>query len=150
MDQQPIVNRRRFVAGAGLAVGAAAIGVAITSCGNDDATSDVTKVTKEKNSPDVPGALASVRDVPVGGGIVADGVVLTQQTDGVIKGFSSTCTHSGCTLKDVSNGLINCPCHGSKFHLDGTVAHGPAGRPLPAVPVRVEGEANGKYVVRGN
>jgi Rieske Fe-S protein len=40
----------------------------------------------------------------------------------------------------VSDGKINCPCHGSAFNVaDGTVANGPASRPLSPVGVKVEG-----------
>jgi Rieske Fe-S protein len=37
----------------------------------------------------------------------------------------------------VKNGGIECPCHGSVFNLDGTVAHGPAKAPLAAQPIMV-------------
>jgi Rieske Fe-S protein len=37
----------------------------------------------------------------------------------------------------VVDGLIECPCHGSRYRLDGTVAGGPAPRALPARPVTV-------------
>ena len=46
----------------------------------------------------------------------------------------------GCHLTEVRDGTINCPCHGSKFHLDGAVAHGPAFIPLLCRPVHVEGD----------
>jgi Rieske Fe-S protein len=37
---------------------------------------------------------------------------------------------------------MNCPCHDSRFRIaDGGVANGPAGRPLPAVNVTVDGGA---------
>ncbi|MGH3712628.1 MAG: Rieske (2Fe-2S) protein [Micromonosporaceae bacterium] len=87
-------------------------------------------------------ALAKVADVPVGGGLVlaAEKVVLTQPVEGTIKGFSSICTHHGCTLADVDHGTINCGCHGSKFDpATGAVRHGPATTGLPEVEVRVEG-----------
>jgi nitrite reductase/ring-hydroxylating ferredoxin subunit len=89
-------------------------------------------------------ALAKVADIPVGGGkIFADQkVVLTQPQQGTIKGFSLICTHQGCSVTEVSNGTINCPCHGSQFRIaDGSVAAGPAPQPLPAVAVTVEGDA---------
>ena len=84
--------------------------------------------------------LAKTSDVPVGGGIVlADRqIVLTQPTSGVVNAFTAICTHAGCTVSSVSGGTINCPCHGSRFHIaDGSVANGPAQQPLAAVPIHV-------------
>lgn len=86
------------------------------------------------------GALAKVSDIPVGGGKIftAAKVVITQPQQGTIKAFSSTCTHQGCTVNAISGGTINCPCHGSMYRIaDGSVAGGPAPKPLPAVPVTV-------------
>lgn len=84
--------------------------------------------------------LVASGDVPVGGGVIVsgEGVVVTQPTDGEFRGFSSTCTHQGCTVGDVSDGLIRCPCHGSRYFIeDGTVENGPATEPLPEVAVTV-------------
>ncbi|GAB3839765.1 Rieske (2Fe-2S) protein [Micromonospora andamanensis] len=91
-----------------------------------------------------PPALATLADIPVGGGaIFADaGVVVTQPTDGIIKAYSSTCTHQGCTVTSVSDGTIVCACHNSVFDIaDGSVRSGPAGAPLPAANVTVDGDA---------
>jgi Rieske Fe-S protein len=86
--------------------------------------------------------LSALSQVPVGGGIVlgAKGVVLTRVNADSVKGFSSICTHEGCTLASVAAGTINCPCHGSKFSAaTGAVVHGPATLPLPVIPVAVRG-----------
>ena len=86
------------------------------------------------------GPIAKTADVPVGSGVIVGDTVITQPTAGQFRGFCATCTHMGCHLTEVREGTINCPCHGSKFHLDGTVAHGPAFIPLLCRPVHVEGE----------
>jgi Rieske Fe-S protein len=88
------------------------------------------------------GAVADVADVPVGGGVVlaAQGLVVTQPVAGTFKAFSATCTHQGCTVNEVADGTINCPCHGSRFAVvDGAPTAGPADTPLPARAVAVRG-----------
>jgi Rieske Fe-S protein len=87
--------------------------------------------------------LASVDDIPVGGGSVIPGqqVVVTQPAAGTFACFSAICTHAGCTVSDVSDGTINCPSHGSRFRIaDGSVAAGPAPRALPRVAIAIEGD----------
>ena len=46
------------------------------------------------------------------------------------------CTHLGCTVSVTPEHFV-CPCHGSRFDLEGKVLTGPADRPLPRYPVRV-------------
>ncbi|WP_236239006.1 Rieske (2Fe-2S) protein [Streptomyces sp. CC228A] len=88
--------------------------------------------------------LAKTGDIPEGGGkVFADqGVVVTQPASGEFKAFSAMCTHQGCAVKDISDGVINCPCHGSKFDAaDGSVKAGPATTPLAPASITVEGES---------
>ncbi|AJF64444.1 Rieske (2Fe-2S) protein [Streptomyces vietnamensis] len=87
--------------------------------------------------------LARTSQIPVGGGTVfaKEKVVVTQPTAGEFKAFSAICTHQGCTVNKVEDGTIDCPCHGSKYRIaDGSVAAGPAPRPLPAEQIIVSGE----------
>ncbi len=93
-------------------------------------------------------ALAKLSDIPVGGGKIfeSDNVVVTQPTAGTFKAFSATCTHKSCIVKTVTDGLINCPCHGSQFSIkDGSVVTPARGlakdamQPLPAKTVTVTG-----------
>jgi rieske iron-sulfur protein len=55
--------------------------------------------------------------------------------------YSAICTHLGCTVLPPlsAQGYIVCPCHGSIFDPANAAAvvHGPANRPLPALPIEV-------------
>ena len=67
-------------------------------------------------------------------------IVVTQPTAGQYKAFTAVCTHMQCLVTKVENDTIDCPCHGSKFNAsDGTVANGPASRPLAPVTITVQG-----------
>ena len=86
-------------------------------------------------------AIARTADIPVGSGVIVDDVVITQPAEGKFNGFSAICTHAGCTVAEVVGASINCPCHGSSFNLDGTVAKEPASRPLDAKGIVVQGDS---------
>lgn len=153
-------TRRTLLAGTG-AIGAA---VLLVGCGDDGdaaaapptgtpASAEPTPTpAAEPTSAATPAAgsgkaLAKTADIPVGGGMIFpdDDVVVTQPAQGTFKAFSATCTHQGCTVGTVANGTINCACHGSRFRIeDGSVAGGPAVRPLPAAAVTVTGDTISK------
>jgi Rieske Fe-S protein len=45
--------------------------------------------------------------------------------------FAINCSHLGCSIAvNTTDKTFDCPCHGSRFNLDGTVKHGPAAYPL--------------------
>jgi cytochrome b6-f complex iron-sulfur subunit len=53
------------------------------------------------------------------------------KNEGKLTVYAQNCPHLGCTFnfnKDAET--FDCPCHGSRFHLDGSVLHGPAADPL--------------------
>ncbi|MFF6996503.1 Rieske (2Fe-2S) protein [Streptomyces sp. NPDC008313] len=145
--------RRTVVA----AVGAAGLAVALTACGSDDTSSGSSEVGSDGASSGGTGGgdnaaagaaggtvLAKTADIPEGGGkVFADqGVVVTQPSAGTFKAFSSKCTHRGCAVKGISDGVINCPCHGSQFSAaDGSVKKGPATSPLAATRITVDGDS---------
>ncbi|MFD4375555.1 Rieske (2Fe-2S) protein [Streptomyces sp. NPDC058486] len=130
------VARRTVVAagGAGLAT------AALAACGGTNAEGD----TGTRGADGAPqGPLAKTGDIPVGGGkVLADkGIVITQPKAGEYKAFSSKCTHAGCAVSEVKDGVIVCPCHQSKFDMsDGSVKSGPATSSLPPEPIEVKGE----------
>jgi Rieske Fe-S protein len=66
-----------------------------------------------------------------------EGAVLPGRTgafrddDGVLHAVSLQCTHMGCLLRfNRAERSWDCPCHGSRFDVDGAVLEGPAQRPL--------------------
>jgi Rieske Fe-S protein len=139
--QQP--SRRSVLTGAGAAVIAAIAGYAVAR--NSDAAKAKSPTaaangygpaTSGDHTPKPLVALAKV----TGDGIIASGVVLTRDASGGVQGRSATCTHQGCSVLAPHDGKVVCPCHGSEFDAaSGKVLRGPATQPLPAVPVRVQG-----------
>lgn len=50
---------------------------------------------------------------------------------GDLHAVSSVCTHLGCTVRfNHAETTWDCPCHGSRFAIDGRVLDGPATRAL--------------------
>jgi Rieske Fe-S protein len=83
--------------------------------------------------------LISLDRLPVGGVVVLSDarIVLTRTSGGEVHALSADCTHQGCVV-GASGGVIECPCHGSRFAADtGAVTRGPAARPLASIPVVV-------------
>jgi Rieske Fe-S protein len=111
-----------------------------------DAPTDASGETPDEGGGENTEGLIATADVAVGGGVILedDGIVITQPAQGEWRGFSSVCTHQGCTVASVAEGTINCNCHGSQFSIeDGSVVTAanqgdPSQQdPLPAVDVEV-------------
>ncbi|WP_231918109.1 Rieske (2Fe-2S) protein [Microlunatus sagamiharensis] len=98
------------------------------------ASSPSASASAEASSEAAPsGPSVATADVPTGGGVILDDAdyVVTQPSAGTFKAFSKICTHQGCPVTKVANGVIECPCHGSEFSVeDGSVKQGPANKPL--------------------
>lgn len=159
MTQEPLVTqepqrdtratRRGVLAGVGLA----GLAGAVSACGSGSssagsaaapATTAAAPAAGAGSTGNPAGVLATTSEIPVGGGKIftAEKVVVTQPSPGDFKAFSAVCTHMGCIVNQISNGTIDCPCHGSQYSIkDGSVVSGPAPSPLPAESVKVSGNS---------
>ena len=57
-----------------------------------------------------------------------DVIIINQENK--LSVYTAKCTHLGCTIGHAENGELVCPCHGSKFDMEGNPLKGPAVRPL--------------------
>jgi Rieske Fe-S protein len=83
----------------------------------------------------LPAEASSADDVPAGEArVVRTGLGKTgvfRDDDGNVHAVSMRCTHLGCLVKfNDAERSWDCPCHGSRFDLDGRVLAGPATAPL--------------------
>ena len=132
---------------------AAGVGVPLlAACGSadPDSASDPSGTSSAPSASGTSGTsgsggdvLAETSDIEVGGGEVFPDqeVVVTQPKAGEFKCFTAVCSHQGCIVANVSDGTINCDCHGSQYSIeDGSVVTGPATFPLAEEPITVSGD----------
>jgi cytochrome b6-f complex iron-sulfur subunit len=161
------ISRERFIR-LGTALGVGAAGASLAACGGN-ASSGGDSGGKESdggggygggNSGDQGGqssdkgsqaasssdgaAIAAESDVAPGSAVTfknaGSPAVLVHLDNGDFVAYSAVCTHQGCTVA-YKNGQLACPCHGSVYDpADGAaVIAGPAPKPLPEIPVKVQG-----------
>ncbi|WP_029137788.1 Rieske (2Fe-2S) protein [Nakamurella lactea] len=128
MPGSPSLPNRRTV----LAVGGGAAAAALVAACGSSPTATTTTVAKGAE-------LAAVSDIPDGGALVVDQVVLARTGD-TVTAHSGICTHQGCAVVAAQSGdEVDCPCHGSRYTAStGAVLQGPATAPLPEVQVTVK------------
>lgn len=57
--------------------------------------------------------------------------------DGKLKGLSLICKHRGCEVEwNGSDKTWDCPCHGSRYELDGSLKRGPAESDLDSIVIK--------------
>jgi len=140
------ISRQKILLGAGLGLVTAVLAACSTygkkpEAAGESSTTPAAPSASGGTAAPAAKAIAKTSDVPVGSGVIVGEVVVTQPSAGVFKGLSAKCTHKGCTVDKVADGTIDCPCHGSKFNLDGTVVNGPAQEPLAVENITVQGDS---------
>lgn len=84
-------------------------------------------------------------EIPVGNLIVMpEQKLYVVHTEAGFFAMSAICTHLGCMTRHLPEGAVFCPCHGSRFDLEGHVTAGPAPAPLARFHLALE---SGELVV---
>ena len=152
------MNRREFVSWVGMGALATSLPVAIAACQSETAstseeseapeetTSDAGADTGSEASADGFAELGTVSELEESGSLSSknfqgEQVVVIQDPNNAdaLIAVNSLCTHQGCSVA-WEGGVFACPCHGSSFNPDGTVASGPASEPLATYEAKVEGD----------
>jgi cytochrome b6-f complex iron-sulfur subunit len=117
------MNRKEFLKTSGILTvsGLAAITAFIESCKKN-----------EMSAPEAPSvnfnldlsASANSSLNNVGGYVYNSGVIVACIAAGSFVALSQACTHQGCTVTYSSNSF-NCPCHGGRYDVNGSVTAGP-------------------------
>ncbi len=143
------MKRRQFVNLCGLGLLAASLPVAIAACQADPSSELL------EPSPGTTGDAAREDGFVVIGSVseLSEAGAITQasfrgQTVAVIRdpenpegvvAVNALCTHQGCTVAwDADQVRFACPCHGSQFNADGSVAAGPATDDLGTFAAKIE------------
>jgi cytochrome b6-f complex iron-sulfur subunit len=140
------MDRRAFL----LRVGALAssLPVAIAAC-----TPDQTPPTAQQSAAPKPSAaggftkVGTLQDLDKDGFIAdkkfAAGPLVVMRDPGdkaKLIAVNATCTHKGCVVDwNAQDKILLCPCHSAKFKPDGSVANGPAEKPLAIFTVKTDG-----------
>lgn len=66
-------------------------------------------------------------------------VAVYKDKDGVVHSISAVCTHQGCHVRfNNQEKTWDCPCHGSRYDIDGSVLHGPTCKSLKKIDISKE------------
>ena len=135
-DTTTPVSRRRFCAEACQMASCATLATLFSACDDSSPTSPSGMGSKL-------GVLSgrftgSAVQVTAAGSPLADvgGAALVESTAGVFlisrtgasafSAIDAVCTHEGCTITGLAGDTYVCPCHGSRYSLNGQVTGGPA------------------------
>jgi len=127
-------SRRELLQGLGVAaIGALVVGAGCGQQGSSLSTAtsascgagECIDLTDAANQPLTTAGGAMLVDM------AGDTIMVVRVSDTQVIALSAICTHAGCSM-DYAAGqkVLDCPCHGSQFAIDGSVLRGPAVRPL--------------------
>lgn len=141
------MERRRFLGWVGVGFLASSLPVVIAACEGDkgepqaqqgDSDSSASNAPREDGFQEV----GTVEELEQKGKIkyaAADVMVVRDPDTKELSAVNLKCTHQGCSVDwDTEANGFACPCHGSKFAVDGSVTNPPADKPLTTYEAKEE------------
>ncbi len=139
------MERRTFLGCVGLGTLVSSVSGVIVACSNEETSETETSTTPPTNEF-VP--VGNIEELDISGFILNKDaaavpvLVFRNPNTSELVAVTSKCTHAGCDVElDTEAQLLACPCHGSKFTFDGSVANQPATQPLASYQVKQEGNS---------
>jgi Rieske Fe-S protein len=134
-------TRRDFCVAACQALSLGAVAAALQACGggSDNPNEPSGGFGNVPALPSIPATVTNgAATLAVGGTALATnggtaivtsslGTMLVVRNDTAsVSAFTATCTHQQCTVTGFTEGVFQCPCHGSRYNTNGAVVRGPA------------------------
>ena len=139
------MDRRTFLGWVGVGTLASSLPAVIVACSNQETSETETSTTPTTNEFV---AVGNLEELDISGFIfnkeaaAVPVLVFRNPNTSELVAVTSKCTHAGCDVElDTEAQLLACPCHGSKFTFDGSVANKPATKPLASYEVKQEGNS---------
>jgi cytochrome b6-f complex iron-sulfur subunit len=153
IDKKPrglIMDRRNFLMWVGVGWIATSLPVALIASGSETVAADVPSNSGNLESVPVSdeyvtiGTVAKLdeerqiflKDSPVGRILV----VRNPKNAQTLSAVDPKCTHQGCDVNWEEKAFL-CPCHASKFDVNGDVLDGPASKPLKTYEAEIQGDS---------
>ncbi len=142
------MDRRTFLSWVGLGAIASSLPIAIAAC--TPQAENETAVEAEPQLDSIPRAdgfmaIGTVAELDEKGfvrdmeSVMSPAIAIADPSGSGVIAMNSMCTHQGCSVAwSADDQLLKCPCHGSQFNPDGTVAQGPAAAPLERYEAKIE------------
>ncbi|MEM9275488.1 MAG: Rieske (2Fe-2S) protein [Cyanobacteria bacterium P01_F01_bin.143] len=142
------MERRKFLSWVSVGMLASSLPMTIAACSSGTSSSTTTAEPEVSAAPEIDSTPDAEGFVAVGTNqeLNTKGFLYDKQLEVIIVSNGSqiaalnpACPHQGCDVDWKSNtGELVCPCHGSKFGIDGSVITGPAQEPLTVYEFKTE------------
>ena len=122
--------------GAGVALGLTS-GASLPACGGT-AELEGDLIVALSDYPDLANA-GGIAFIPTSETGFPFSIIVINEGDETFRAMSAECNHLSCEV-ELSGGQFDCPCHGSKFTIEGELLNGPATADLLQFATDVEGD----------